>query len=88
MTQRHKLNAIEMVALRIAASMPLRPSGSLISGYWTGTGYVSWQLVMELRQELENAGVDWKRIHALIKQERTEARQRLADKYRGGGESR
>jgi hypothetical protein len=87
MINKRKLNSIEVAALRIAASMALKPSGSCINGRWTGTGYVSWDYVMQLRQELEVAGVDWKAIHKLFKQEQEEDRKRLADKYRGGGET-
>lgn len=74
--QRRKLNAIEVSALRIAASMPLRPSSE------HGTGYVRWQYIVQLRQELEEAGVDWKSIHKLFKQEEEEARRKRAERYR------
>lgn len=76
------LNAIERGALRVVANVPIRPSGSLINGHYTGTAYVPWQIIMDLRKEFEAVGVDWKHVHTLVQQEREEARQRLQEKYK------
>lgn len=58
-----KLTPIEIAALRIAIWPPVRKSK------WSPSCYVRWGLVELLREEFEKAGVDWKRIHKMARDE-------------------
>lgn len=63
-----KLNEIELAAIRIACDAPLKKS------QYSPSAYISWRLILDLRSQLEAAGVDWKHIHKLVRAEKEKAR--------------